>query len=99
MLVCDSAVNPIGQCYDSSAMLDYVQKHVKRVIIVSGQPIKDKYPKMLNVAILGVAAQNGIFPFDAELFNEVIPEMIPERFWAMNIEAFAMGRKLNQSQN
>jgi Pyruvate/2-oxoacid:ferredoxin oxidoreductase gamma subunit len=50
-------------------------------------------PKTLNVALLGAAVQSGIFPFDEEILKQVIPEMLPQRFWELNLASLETGRK------
>jgi Pyruvate/2-oxoacid:ferredoxin oxidoreductase gamma subunit len=42
---------------------------------------------------LGAAAQSGIFPFDIEVLKQVIPEMLPQRFWELNLASLETGRK------
>ena len=97
LIVCDAPVKPIGDFraaipYEAGAMLDYLRGKVENIIIICGQPIKERYAKMLNVALLGAAAKSGVFPFDAAALRETIEEM--PRFREENLKSFELGGKL-----
>jgi indolepyruvate ferredoxin oxidoreductase beta subunit len=85
--------------YSSPAMVEYLKSCVSRLAVIDNARLALKNAKTLNVALLGAAAQlsqrdqSGGFPFDAETLKEAIPEMLHERFWEINIEAFELGRK------
>ena len=92
LVVCDSAVYPITGSYEEGGMLDYLRSNVKNLIIVKGKPIKDHCAKTLNVALLGAAAQAGVFPFSPEEILEVISEL--PKFKEENLTSFELGRKM-----
>jgi Pyruvate/2-oxoacid:ferredoxin oxidoreductase gamma subunit len=77
-------------------MIGYLTANVPKLVVVDGQRLMEKCAKTLNVALLGVAAHRGIFPFDADTLKDVIPEMLPQRFWDMNIQSFALGRACHE---
>jgi len=102
VVVCDTAIKPINcpdvNAYQGSEMIDYLKKNVQNLIVMDGQRlIKEsqsyqQITKALNVAILGAAVQNGIFPFDADTLKEALTEMLPPKFLEMNLRAFELGR-------
>ena len=109
MIVCDTAVKPItnpkaADDYEAAVMLDYLktiaQKQKLKLIIADGKRLAEKSTaagisaKTLNVTLLGVAVQSGIFPFDADTLKEVFSEMLPQHFLEMNLKAFEIGKLL-----
>ena len=97
VIVCDSALKPVASPktapYEAAAMIDYLKTNVRKLIVVDGRKLAHS-AKTLNVALLGVAAYSGIFPFDAETLKKVIPEMLPERFWDMNLKSLELGKEV-----
>jgi len=101
MIVSDSAIKPVAAAnpsaetgvYEAADMIDYLKVNVQNLIIVDSSRIINENAKTLNVALLGAAAQNGIFPFDADALKEVFPQILPQKFLEMNIKAFELGRK------
>jgi len=95
LIVCDSAIKPVaapGAVYEAAAMIDYLKANVRRLLVIDGRRLMEQCAKTLNVALLGAAAQSGVFPFDADTIKEVIPEMLNERFWEMNLQSFELGK-------
>jgi indolepyruvate ferredoxin oxidoreductase beta subunit len=99
LIVCDSIIKPAGATvktgapeYQASAMIDYLKANVQKLAVIDGRRITEHNAKTLNVAMLGAAAQSGIFPFDAETLKEIIPEILPQRFWEMNLKSFEIGK-------
>jgi len=85
LIVCEGAIK-------AAAMIDYLKENVQKLFVIDGQRLAEQSAKTLNVALLGAAAAGGIFPFDGEVIKEIIPEMLPERFWEMNIKSFETGK-------
>ena len=79
-------------CDGAAEMTEYIKTNIPSAVIIPIQPIKSQYAKMLNVALMGAAAQSGAFPFGAEALLEAISEM--PRYSDENIEAFELGKKL-----
>jgi indolepyruvate ferredoxin oxidoreductase beta subunit len=100
LIVCDSAIKPVADPkaapYEAAAMIDYLKVNVHKLVVIDGQRIREHGAKTLNVALLGVAAHSGIFPFDADTLKEVITEMLPQRFWDMNLQSFEWGRTCHE---
>lgn len=91
---CDAAIKPITGNYDVSEILNYLNKHAPRLIMLDGKRLTAQSAKTLNVALLGAAVQSKIFPFDAETMSDVLRETLPKRFLEMNLKAFELGREL-----
>jgi len=101
LVVCDSAIKPAAapdgaDAYDPAAALDYLRANVQRLVVADGRRLMKYGAKTLNVALLGVAANSGAFPFDADTLKEVIPETLPRRFWDMNLQSFELGRSYHE---
>ncbi|MCL2276568.1 MAG: indolepyruvate oxidoreductase subunit beta [Treponema sp.] len=105
VVVCDNPVKPVTLSmsgnYEAAAMMDYLKTNTARVISVDIKKLLDNKQiasgggtKALNVFILGAAAQSGIFPFDAEIFKDVLKEVLPDRILDMNLQVFELGRQL-----
>jgi len=103
MLVCDAVVKPVGSSagssYEGPAMIDFLRENVANLIVIGGDRIMERCAKALNVALLGAAAEGGVFPFGAGALKEILPEMIPERFLELNALAFDLGRSLYHEYN
>ena len=96
MIVCDSAIKPAADpkagSYETAVIIDYLKANVQKLLVLNGQRLTEQNAKTLNVALLGAAAQSGIFPFDADTLKDVIPEILPQRFWEMNLKSFELGK-------
>jgi indolepyruvate ferredoxin oxidoreductase beta subunit len=93
MIVCDSAIKPVADPgaapYEAAAMIDYLRANVQKLSVIDGQQLMERCAKTLNVALLGIAVRSGIFPFNVDTLKEVIPEMLPQRFWDMTLRSIA----------
>ena len=99
LIVCDSAIKPVADprasdTYEASVMVDHLQAKVSKLVVINGRRLAEQYAKTLNVVLLGAAAQSGIFPFDIETIKEIIPEVLPERFWELNFKSFELGKEM-----
>jgi len=96
LIVCDNAVKPVAEPgaapYEEAAIVDFLKNSVPGSVVVRGQPLKEQCGKTLNVALLGLAAQSGVFPFDIEAIREAIAEM--PRFREENLASFELGRRV-----
>ncbi|MDR1663510.1 MAG: indolepyruvate oxidoreductase subunit beta [Clostridiales bacterium] len=97
MVVCENAVKPAsgalgGNTYDAGEMLAYLRASVSNLITANGAELAGENIKTLNVALLGIAAGSGKFPFEAGAFEEALQQMINPRFLEMNIKAFEGGK-------
>ena len=101
MIVCDTALKPFtsslnGDSYQASDMTDYLKKNVKKLVILNGERISKECsnPRTLNVALLGAAAESGIFPFSADEMKDVLRDTLPQRLLEINLNAFEIGRRM-----
>jgi Pyruvate/2-oxoacid:ferredoxin oxidoreductase gamma subunit len=78
-------------------MTAFLRENVKNAAVIPAGTIKEKYAKMLNAAMLGAAAEGGVFPFGIDVLLETISEM--PRYREENIEAFELGRELYRDQH
>jgi len=96
LIVCNSAIKPAAEQksgeYEAAVMIDYLRANVPGIVVLDGGRITAHNVKTLNVALLGAAAQSGIFPFDGETIKEAITEMLNERFWEINLQSFEWGK-------
>ena len=92
LIVCDVPVMPAGAAsYDAGAVIDYLRETVSKTTVIDGRPLMEISPKTLNVAMLGAAAECGVFPFRKETLLTIISEM--PRFKDENLRAFTEGGK------
>lgn len=82
---------------NANAMADYLRANVSKLVIIDGKRLMLQSARTLNAAILGAAAQIGIFPFDAETLKETITEALPQRFLELNLSSFESGRSVFQN--
>jgi len=98
LIVCDSAIkpaaNPKTNVYEAAVMIDFLKANAQKLVVIDGQRLKEQSAKTLNVALLGAAAQSGIFPFDSETLKQTITEMLPQRFLEINLKSFELGRSI-----
>jgi indolepyruvate ferredoxin oxidoreductase beta subunit len=96
LMVCDSAIKPVADtkaiAYEAAALIGYLKANVPGVVVIDGGRIMAHNAKTLNVALLGAAAHSGIFPFDGETLKDAITEVLPQRFWEINLQSFEWGK-------
>jgi len=99
VIVCDSAIKPVTNLkadpYEVSAMIDYLKVNVQNLIVADGMRLMKQNVKTLNVAMLGAAVHNGFFPFETDTLKDVFPQMLPQRFLEINLQAFELGREIS----
>ena len=74
-------------------LLDYLEKKVKRLVIVDGQQIMEELgsAKVLNVVLLGAAIGCHEVDISIEEIRQAIKEKVPERFYELNLRALEAG--------
>lgn len=93
VIVNNKAVMPItsnfGAEYNGNEMFDYLKKNVKHLIIVDGNDICEKCnsSKVLNIALLAVAAKTNKLSISIDELKNAIKCKIPAKFHDMNIAA------------
>ena len=96
VVTCNTEIKPSGiyDSYDKKAIMDFLQTHAYKLIMLDGRRLTAKDEKILNTALLGAAAQSKIFPFDADTIKDILPEILPENIQEINIKAFEFGMEI-----
>lgn len=81
--------------YDGSEMLDYLKTNVKNLYMIDGDEIcrMAGSPKVLNVALLGVALGSKVLDIDLDEMKEELQKMVKPQFIDMNVKALELGAK------
>lgn len=83
--------------YDGTEMIDYLNKKCHCLVVDSDELCRPfGSSKFFNIAILGVAVGNGQIGLDADTIINEIEKRIPERFVAINKEAFLAGIQIGE---
>lgn len=101
VVVSQKAVKPVtaslsAKVYEGQEMLDYLGKHVSRLVIVDGQRVMEKLgsAKVLNVVLLGAAIACNEIDITVDEIKAAIREKVPERFYELNLCALEAGCRL-----
>jgi indolepyruvate ferredoxin oxidoreductase beta subunit len=102
LLVLDRGIPPVssmlGKAYDPAAMIGYLRDRLEgenriegdeRLSVASWESLRQycDSPRVLNVALLGLAIGWGLLPFSREEIREVLRERLPPKYLDMNIRA------------
>ncbi len=103
VVVNKKAVKPVtatlsGSSYDGKEMLRYLEEHVSRLCIVDGTELCSKAgsAKVLNVALLGVAAASRVLDVTLEDIQAELQKRVKPQFVAMNMKALSLGAEAAQ---
>ncbi len=101
VVVSQKAVKPVtaslsAKIYEGQEMLDYLGKHVSRLVIVDGQQVMEELgsAKVLNVVLLGAAIACNEIDITVDEIKAAIREKVPERFYELNLCALEAGCRL-----
>lgn len=101
VVVSQKAVKPVtaslsAKVYEGQKMLDYLGKHVSRLVIVDGQQVMEELgsAKVLNVVLLGAAIACNEIDITVDEIKAAIREKVPERFYELNLRALEAGCRL-----
>lgn len=101
VVVSQKAVKPVtaslsAKVYEGQKMLDYLGKHVSRLVIVDGQQVMEELgsAKVLNVVLLGAAIACNEIDITVDEIKAAIREKVPERFYELNLCALEAGCRL-----
>ena len=101
VVVSQKAVKPVtaslsAKVYEGQEMLDYLGKHVSRLVIVVGQQVMEELgsAKVLNVVLLGAAIACNEIDITVDEIKAAIREKVPERFYELNLRALEAGCRL-----
>ncbi|MCR5123225.1 MAG: indolepyruvate oxidoreductase subunit beta [Ruminococcus sp.] len=78
-----------GSAYTGAEMLEYLEKHVEKLILVDGEKACAEVgsPRALNMIMLGAAVRSGILPFDINAIEETMKATVKPQFIEMNSKA------------
>ncbi len=101
VVVSQKAVKPVtaslsAKVYEGQEMLDYLGKHVSRLVVVDGQQVMEELgsAKVLNVVLLGAAIACNEIDITVDEIKAAIREKVPERFYELNLRALEAGCRL-----
>jgi indolepyruvate ferredoxin oxidoreductase beta subunit len=95
LVVLDRGVPPVssilGSPYDPAGMIDYLRERLEggRLSVVSWESLQ-RYcdsPRVVNVALLGLAIDRGLLPFTREEILAALRERLSPKYLDMNIRA------------
>ncbi len=101
VIVNQKSIQPVtaalgGQEYDGRRMLDFLKENVKRLYLVDGEEIcrQAGSHKVLNVALLGVAAAGGALGIGQAEMEDEIKRRVKPQYQEMNLKALKLGAAL-----
>jgi indolepyruvate ferredoxin oxidoreductase beta subunit len=101
MLVLNRPVPPVSSAlgvyrYDPGALMHYLKEQVQQLTLIDGERLINQCgnPRVVNVALLGVALTLKCLPFTPEDIIRVITKQVPPRFLDLNLKALQIGLHL-----
>jgi indolepyruvate ferredoxin oxidoreductase beta subunit len=84
-----------GTPYDPGDMLAYLRSHAGRVVTVDADRALAQIgnDKVLNVLLLGIAAETGALGFDAHQLADAVKAVLPAKLHEINQKALAYARE------
>ncbi|MDD3242564.1 MAG: indolepyruvate oxidoreductase subunit beta [Eubacteriales bacterium] len=99
------AVQPVtatlsGKPYDAQAVLDYLAAQVENLVVLDGDAVCAQCgsPRVLNVALLGAAAQSGALGLTCEELSAAIMQRVKPQFHSLNLQALALGAQAAEKE-
>jgi len=100
LVVSSKAVQPVTASlgvsdYRGEDVLDWLRQNVPELIVVDSKSICAACgsAKVLNIALLGAAAEKDVFGISLEELKTAICARVPQRFLQMNLQALELGAK------
>ncbi|GHV41475.1 indolepyruvate oxidoreductase [Spirochaetia bacterium] len=110
MIVLDRGIPPVTSAlsdkkYDPAEMIAYLKKVIGpagegkdtgRLTVIDGEELITRCgnPKVINVALLGAALAQGLFPFNREDIAAVINARMAAKFVELNLKALEIGGEM-----
>lgn len=105
VIVSQKAVMPVtatlgGSPYCGTEMLDYLKQNCKNLFVIDTEAICTACgsTKILNVALLGAAAESGMLGITGDELEQALTRRIPEKFLALNMTALHAGADAAKGQ-
>lgn len=97
-LIHSTAGIPDGKSYQQEPVLNYLKEHVENLYLVQTNKFFEQCePRSLNVALIGVALESDVFPFQASDIEQALYSRLKPQYIEKNFEALSFGRKFAQS--
>lgn len=101
VIVSKKAVKPVTaslskKVYEGKDMLDYLEKKVKRLLVVDGEKAMAELgsSKVLNVVLLGAAIASDEIDLSMDEIRAAIDAKVPEKYHELNNRALEAGARL-----
>jgi len=95
LIVCDRPIVPaVKGNYNGAACALLLKEHARASVVSGEDIIRNCGARSVNVALIGVAAARGAFPFGFDEIEKALAERLDEKFLAMNIAALHYGASL-----
>ena len=99
VIVSSKAILPVTSSlgdglYEGTEMLAYLEKNIPRLAVLDGESILSQAgsSKVLNVALLGVAAASGVLDITLDEMEMAIEKNVKEKFLEINKKALVLGK-------
>jgi indolepyruvate ferredoxin oxidoreductase beta subunit len=89
-----------GNIYDGQEQLAYLRTCIRQLVVVDGDAICEACgnPRVLNVALLGAAAETGMIGMSVDEMEQAVRQGVKPRFIEMNVQALHLGAKTAHEQ-
>ena len=98
VIVNQKALKPVtstlgGSSYEGPEMIEYLKKKVNRLFVIDGERIcsESGSSKVLNVALLGVAAASEALEISVSEMEEKLRKQVNPKFLEVNLKALKLG--------
>ncbi|MDR1955578.1 MAG: DUF4180 domain-containing protein [Treponema sp.] len=105
MILLDRPIPPVSSSlgayrYDPAALLNYLRARVKALTRIDGAELIHQCgnPRVVNVALLGVALTLDSFPFTAEDIIRIMTAQLPPHYLELNLKALRIGLSTQGSE-
>ncbi len=95
VITASKAIMPVtatlsGGNYSGEEMVDYLKQVVPNLSVVDTDAAIEALgnPKVMNVLLLGYAANSGALGLSTEELKEALKQRLPEKLWDLNFKAF-----------
>ena len=80
-----------GPAYELEALLDFLKENVENLKLIDTRAAARKIgsEKIINVLLLGLAAESGLLGFTKEALAETIKDLVPEKVLDLNLKALS----------
>ena len=98
MIVLNRSIPPVSSAlgaypYDPAALMGHLKERVKQLTLIDGEKLISQCgnPRVVNVALLGVALTGKGLPFTPEDIIRIMTRQVPPQFLELNLKALRIG--------